>query len=146
MALSGFIELDARIKAVDMDTLKELAVEENSVTIAKLNADQMLEGLTAEAKPIRPKYTPTYLKRKRRMGYSLDGTPDLKYTGAFQGDMDTLVNRGEYNVTSYDEKANMLRNRYGAEIFGLSADNIEKAQISVTNSFISLYSRNILAK
>lgn len=146
MALSGFLELDARIKAVDRETLKELAVEENSANIAKLNAEQMLEGLTAESKPIRPKYSPAYLKRKRRMGYSLDGTPDLKYSGAFQGDMDAIVHNGEYNLTSYDEKTQMLRKRYGEEIFGLSEDNIEKAQVGVTNSYLSLYSRNILNK
>ena len=136
-------ELLERVRAVNLETLKELAVEANSVEIARLNEAQMLQGLTAEGKPIRPKYTPAYLKRKQRKGgYSLDGTPNLHDTGEFHKEMDTLAHSGEYFLTSFDEKVKFLPERY-EKIFGLTAENIEKAKVSVTNTFVSLWRKEI---
>lgn len=133
-------ELLEKIRRVDVETLKELAVEENSVYLAKLNAAQMRRGLNAEGQPIRPKYSEPYFKRKKRMGYSLDGTPDLYLTGEFQRQMDTTTNRGEYHLTSFDEKVKFLPERYD-KIFGLTPDNIEPARAKVTETFVSLYKK-----
>jgi hypothetical protein len=133
-----------KIKSLDLQKLKEEAVIANKDAIVKLNQSQLHFGRTVKDEYIFPSYTSKYLKRKMRMSSYIapTGTPDLYVTGEFYGEMDVVVENGQYEIISFDRKSEWLVPKYN-DIFGLNEENISKAQIQVTNSFLSSISNNL---
>lgn len=53
------------------------------------------------------------------------GRPDLYDTGSFYRDFNLTVTDDEFEVDSNDEKSEMLKDKYGDKIFGLSESDME---------------------
>jgi hypothetical protein len=132
-------EFYIKIKSLDLLRLKEEAVLTNKKVIIKLNQSQLHFGRTIKDEYIFPSYSSAYLKRKMRMSSYIapTGTPDLYVTGEFYSEMDVIVENGQYEIISFDRKSEWLVPKYN-DIFGLDEENINKAQINVTNSFLEL--------
>ena len=128
-----------KLKGLDLNYLKEEAVLQSKEEIIEANREQLREGRSAKGQLIRPSYSMGYRSRKARMAsYRAPfGTPDLFLTGAFQGDMDVVVENGEYDVISWDDKNAILQTMYD-DLFGLTAESIEKVRKIVTERFTRL--------
>jgi hypothetical protein len=137
-------EFYIKIKSLELQELKELAVIENKDDLIKLNQLQLHFGRTDKDQNIEPKYSDLYLKRKMRMpSYIAEiGVPDLYVTGAFYGGMDIIVENGEYFIISWDDKSRFLTERY-VDILGLNDESIQKGQVIVTKTFVNLISEKL---
>ena len=93
-------ELQNKIKAIDMQSLKEQAVKEHSDEIVKLNQSQLRLGRTKDGKYIEPSYSKAYLKRKRKLSSYVapDGIPDLFLHGDFYREMETIIEDNQYEA------------------------------------------------
>ena len=137
-------EFYIKIKSLDLQKLKEDAVIKNKDEIVKLNQLQLRFGRTMKSEYIYPSYTSKYLKRKQKMSSYIapTGTPDLYVSGEFYNEMDVMVENGKYDIVSFDRKSGWLVPWYN-DIFGLSEESIEKAQIPVTNTFLEYISEQL---
>lgn len=133
-----------KLIVINFDKLKEDAVLANKDVIVKLNQSQMHLGRTSLDQNIEPYYSDLYLKRKMKMPSYVapPSVPDLYLTGEFYGEMDVIVDNGQYFITSFDSKNRFLSERY-VDIFGLSKENIEEAKIPVTNTFLELIKKEL---
>lgn len=124
---------------MDIQSLKEQAVKEHADEIVKLNQAQLRVGRTKEGKYISPSYSKAYLKRKQKLSSYVapNGIPDLFLHGNFYREMETIIEDGQYDVISWDEKSKWLHPKYD-DIFGLTKESIEKIKPLVTNKLIEL--------
>jgi hypothetical protein len=116
----------------------ETALMEKEQAFTDINRMQMLAGKKSDDNAILPKYSPAYAKKK---GFT---TPNLKLTGAFQGDMFFQTDGREFFVTSSDEKMEQLTDRYGDMIFGIPKSRLKVAQELALGSLARLYNRFVL--
>lgn len=128
-----------KLRGVDLNFLKEEAVLQSKEEIINANREQLREGRSATGQMIRPTYSPAYLRRKSRMSSyrAPNGVPDLFLHGNFQGEMDVVVESGEFDIVSWDEKNAFLHTMYD-DLFGLTAESIEKVRRVVTERFSRL--------
>ena len=128
------------LEALDIQALIEDAVWENKDYIIELNQSQLHQGLTSKGSAIHPLYrSRTYAEYKASLSTydAPNWTPDLFLTGAFYKSFGLEIGNGEYDIYSNDGKADDLSRKY-SDIFGLTAENLEKVKIKVTNSFVVL--------
>jgi len=132
-------ELYNKIMSVDIQALKEEAIQAHGDDIVRLNQSQLHVGRTSKGMYISPSYSKGYLKRKQKLNSYVapSGVPDLYLHGGFYSEMETIVESGEYDIISWDEKSKWLLPRYD-DIFGLTKENIEVAKVLCTNTFIKL--------
>lgn len=125
-----------KMRNVDITRLKEEAVEACKDLIIRANQDQLREGQNAKGQLIRPAYSVPYMKKKRRMSsyHAPIGTPDLFLNGDFQGAMDVIVENGQYDIVSWDEKNVFLQLMYD-DIFGLNDESRATVRPFVTRKF-----------
>lgn len=142
----GLRDFYNKVKSLDIERMKEQAVEENKELIVKLNQSQLKLGRTSKDRNIEPRYSPAYLKRKQKLSSYIapDGIPDLYLHGDFYGGMDVTVESGKYDIISWDDKSQFLHARYD-DIFGLSDESIEKAKVIVTKRFCELVKDNLIS-
>jgi hypothetical protein len=128
-----------KLRGVDLNYLKEEAVLQSKEEILAANREQLREGRSATGQLICPSYSPQYLRRKRRMSSyrAPGGTPDLFLRGDFQGEMDVIVESGGFDIVSWNEKNAFLQTMYD-DLFGLTAESIEKVMRVVTKRFSGL--------
>ena len=126
---------------LQLEKLKEKAVESNKDFIVALNQAQLHDGVTFKGDLIQPSYTLPYLKKKLKLSsyQAPAGTPDLYLNGDFYAgmDIDVIDRNGEYNIIDWDELAGFKTNRY-TDLLGLSVDSVRMAQIPCTNTLIEL--------
>lgn len=96
-------------------------VRETSKDIAEINAFQMYQGKDSNDKPIEPFYKPLTISIKRMKGQPVDRVT-LRDSGSFQDKMKVEVEGTRFTITSDDDKTAKLVKKYGADIFGLSAE------------------------
>jgi len=132
-------ELHKKMKSLDLEQLKEDAVLQSKDDIIRINQEQLRAGRSARDMIIRPSYTKQYLKLKQRMGsyHAPSGVPDLFLTGAFQGDMDVVVENGEYDIISWDDKNAYLQTMYD-DLFGLTEKGRQEIMPIVTAKLMQL--------
>ena len=132
-------EYYTKLKSIDLQRLKEEAVEACKKEIIEANQSQLREGKNANGQVMRPPYSEAYRKRKSRMSsYRAPyGIPDLYLTGEFQEAFDVIVDNGQYDIISWDEKTAFLQLMYD-NIFGLSPENIDKIRLIVTSKLREL--------
>lgn len=117
-------EVAQRFKTLNIYDILDDVIKEEREFILNLNREQMLSGNDVNG-PLTNQY-----------GYH-NPTWDLYETGAFQSAM-YIQDLGEYfEIDSKDEKTDMLVERLGEDIFGLSKSNTE---------LLVEYLRPILAK
>lgn len=137
-------ELNKKIKAVNIELLKEAAVEKNKELIAQANRDQMRAGQDSTGKAITPEYaSDKYSAFKKSIGsLAPTGTPDLLISGAFHSGLETVVESGQYHIASTDDKSPFLLKRYPT-VIGLSKESIEHIRPITTRTFIELWKKQV---
>lgn len=104
------------------------AAEDSRTVIEDMNAEQLLQGHRADGSEITPKYrNPLYAAAKQhRNSKPKPGTPDLKNTGAFHQGITARIDGAGITLEGTEQKTEMLQGKYGDDIIGLSAENIEE--------------------
>lgn len=128
----NIFELQRRAKAIDIEVLKEIAIEMNSDMVVELQKDQLMVSETSKGQPIEPKYSEEYAIKK---GYE---SPDLFVTGEWQSEIKALVESGEVDIVSFDEKSKWLVPRY-ENLLGLNPDSKDRFRPVVTDTLVNLY-------
>lgn len=128
----NIFELQRKARAVDIEVLKEVAIEINSDMIAKLQKEQLNNSKTSKGQPILPKYSNKYAEKK---GFD---SPDLFLTGEWQSQIEALIETGEVDIVSFDEKSAWLVPRY-ENLLGLNPDSKDEFRPVVTSTLINLY-------
>lgn len=89
----------------------------------KNQKDQLFAGFNSRGQRLIPYAWPWYAQKKAQMnpapGY---GNPDLKLTGAFYNSIRADIDDEGFQVYATDEKAQMLEEKYGNEIYTLGED------------------------
>ena len=133
-------ELHSKLKALDLQYLKEEAVFQNRDKLSDLNKEQLHQGLTNKGTPITPLYRKKWYAEFKASLSSYEApnyVPDLYLNGDFYNGIDVEVSENDYNIFSRDEKSDDLTIKY-KDIFGLSEKNIEIARQFVTKTFVTL--------
>lgn len=104
-----------RIEAVDTDKIAEEAMQESAEKLADLNAEQINTGLKADGSTM-----PDYSFRSVFQYGKQPGPIKLRDKGDWQAGLYVKVEGSAVVFGSTDPKDDMLRQRYGDEIEGLS--------------------------
>lgn len=106
-----------------LQLLKEIVVKDLEL-IAIANREQLLEGKTAENKPIQPEYASTiYAAQKQNNPKRSFLTPNLKDTGKFHESVYAKIEGNIVKIGATDGKTKELQIKYGNEILGLTDEN-----------------------
>ena len=138
-------EFHNRLKALDIQYLKEEAVFRNRDELVRLNQSQLHLGETKTGDNISPSYRDRDYAEYKTMLSSYEApnfVPDLFVTGEFYKGMDVEVSNNEYDIYSRDEKNDDLTLKY-KDIFGLQDKNKEIAMQIVTKTFVNLISEKL---
>ena len=111
---------------IELDELFVEVVSETEKVILDLNKKQLFEnGDDSEGRGLTPYRSLVYADEKNKMnrlpGF---GSPDLFYTGAFYSRFYLDIDMSGFAPYSGDEKTAMLVEKYGAEIFGVTKENL----------------------
>lgn len=102
----------------------EVALRDTAEDVVRIQQEQLFEGTKADDDVIFNKktgseyYSPSYAKYKGK-----DSPIDLKDRGAFYDGIKATSESEGLLIDSTDEKAEMLKETYGEEIFGLGTDS-----------------------
>jgi RecB family endonuclease NucS len=129
-------ELHRRIKGLDIEVLKEIAVEMNTDLIVKLQNIQLEQSKTSKGTPILPKYSEAYAIKK---GFD---DPDLFLTGKWRSEIEMIIESGEFDIVSFDEKSQWLVTRY-ENLLGLNQNSKDTARPFITGTFARLYKNEL---
>jgi hypothetical protein len=135
-----FKEFRSKLKIVNIEALKLLAVDQNKKHLVQLNRDQLRAGLRIDGAEIIPKYSHLYgfFKQRQATFKAPPFVPDLFDTGRFQGAMFLKLTPKDFFITSKDSKTVDLTGRYKG-IFGLTTASELQARTLVQRSFNKLF-------
>ena len=116
-------KLDEVDRGLEQEAYRILANVQDQIT--QLNKDQLQKGQNKKGQKLSPKYSRVRYARAKAKVNPLPGfgTPDLKLTGRFYSDFFITAKNKEFTVFSSDEKADVLKSKYGEDIFGLTVEN-----------------------
>lgn len=120
------------------------SVKDNEGQIIELNTDEQLflQGIDSEGQAITPGYTPFTVSIKRGKGQPTDHVT-LRDTGDFHRSFKISYGTDAFAIYADDPKAQKLENKYGAEIFGLTDENVDET-IEITKEDIFEKSQKII--
>jgi hypothetical protein len=132
-------DLYLNAKAIDLADIFSDVIAKNEQHLINLNHNQLQFGLDSEGNYLREYQSPAYALEKQSMNPKAGlGNPDLYYTGAFYRGWSLLITNSEFLFDSGDSKTSDLIEKYGDNIFGLSAKNIESFTVDIfTNDFFT---------
>ena len=93
--------------------------------IIKMNLEQIWSGRDSDGNQIRPDYAESTKRIKDRRGDPYDRVT-LKHEGDFYASWKVIYGNKEFIFGADDYKAQYLIRKYGAEIYGLTPDNVSK--------------------
>jgi hypothetical protein len=111
-----------RFEGLDTRQIIQESFEESADAYADINASQMFGGRNKEGDPIKPTYARLTVEIKQSKGQPTDRVT-LRDTGDFYKGIYVKLEGTQIVVDSTDEKSLDLQDKYGPEIFGLTADN-----------------------
>lgn len=114
-------QLIQRFEALQVQSVIAESFEETAESYADLNAGQMYSGRNSEGDPITPTYTRLTVAYKKRKGQPADRVT-LRDTGDFYKGIYAKLEGTSITVGSTDDKAKLLEEKYGEEIFGLDLE------------------------
>lgn len=127
MKFQAVRSLKTRISNLDINRATELALKARREDISNLNRDQLRIGMRADGS-----FLPPYSSNSVTKFGKKPGTIKLFDTGAFYDGIKPEFKKREFNITDSDQKTDMLQDRYGDAILGLSDHSIgELAQDSL---------------
>lgn len=117
------------LKAVENLNVREIALDsmgQTSQQFLKHQKDQLYAGFDSKGKRLHRYASSIYAEMKQRMnstpGY---GNPDLKLTGDFYRSFRADLDNEGLRISAWDEKAPMLEDKYGNDIYTLGEDAIK---------------------
>lgn len=117
MATDVFKRLAERIRKVDVAKIIDHSIASNEHEISDLNREQLNKGLRADGKD---------LGEYKNIGYKGRLRPvDLRDTGAFQEKIFAVPFQDKLELIGRDDKTEMLQDKYGDDIIGLSEEALE---------------------
>lgn len=127
----GFDVLDDLAKRVKSGTNKgsldgyvAKALRANKETVAEYNREQLERGIDSEVRDLGIYKDFNYKNRWRPV--------DLKLTGDFHRSIKPKFGSSAFEMTSNDPKADMLQDKYGDTILGLSLEDIHELGEDIT--------------
>lgn len=119
------------------DLVQETLTEQADVIITINQARLFNESEDTDGEPLEFYKSISYSIAKNEINPNPGfGRPDLYDTGSFYRDFNLTVTKDEFEVDSSDEKSNMLKNKYGDKIFGLSDSDLEMFSADFFNSIL----------
>jgi hypothetical protein len=147
MAFSDLRKMRERLEAVPqlIETLIGDAIAEYHEEIADLNVEQLEQGETADATPIRPAYrNPNYARlknaRNAKPGF---GTPDLIDKKDFANSIRVDAYATYFETRATDRKAADLIKKYG-RVIGINTMNQQRIQNEILKPYLSKKLRLVL--
>lgn len=125
---TGFESIKYVRDNIEGEAYRILAEIQNIVIELNTN-EQLFKGIDSKGQKLKPKYSRVRYARAKNTVNPLPGygTPDLKLTGDFYRDFYLKAEpERKFSLFSSDEKAPKLQEKYGEDIFGLTADNEHK--------------------
>lgn len=129
-------ELQRKIKSIDFEILKEIALEMNEDLIIMLQNIQLDQSKTSKGTQILPKYSEQYAEKK---GFD---DPDLKLKGDWRAELDLIVESGLYDIVSFDEKSKWLIPRY-ENLLGLNQNSKDELRPVLLGTYANLYKNEL---
>lgn len=117
-----FTELARRIEAVNFNEVMKDVLETHQEEVKDLNREQMLQGRNKDGSFINPPYRPATVAIKAAKGQE-NRFVTLRDTNSFQSKMTLILKGSTFDMSSTDEKTDMLIGKYGNLIFGLTDQN-----------------------
>lgn len=134
--MSTIDEMIRAFEQLDYEALGAQVIQDNAAQIEEVNRKQMLRGERADGSKITPKYrNEKYSRAKNAKNPQAGlGTPDLKFTGNFQRQIDVNVfGKSQVDFFSKDSKSEDLVAKYGEAIFGIQDTELPRLQSEVLN-------------
>lgn len=123
--------IQAKIKALeklktDLPKIVLGKVRNYEEEILDLNTeDQLMEGIDSEGKQIEPGYSPLTISIKRAKRQPTNRVT-LKDTGAFHRSFEIEYFQDSFAIVADDPKTAKLERKYGADITGLTDENVQE--------------------
>ena len=121
MKFNAIHNLRTRICHIDLNEATEAALKARGNDISELNRDQLREGKTANGLTL-PPYSANSVSKFGKQ----PGPIKLLDTGAFYEGIKPEFAKTDFTMNGKDQKTDMLQDRYGDDIVGLSKDSIEE--------------------
>lgn len=125
---------------IERDLLDILAKHEEY--ILDLNREQMMRGIKSDGESIGEYKSESYEIMKEL--FNPRKVVDLRLTGSFHNEMYLVLEEMPGSIWSKDEKTEMLVNRYGREIFGLTDENKERIKRRIEKDVEDYYRKLFL--
>ena len=134
-------------KLQDFDRNAERIIIEQSKkferNILAWNKEQLEDGKTSLGKEITPSYTPFTISLKRQKGQISDRVT-LKDTGSFQDSFFVIFGDDFFDVYATDSKRNKIQKKYGADLYGLQKENVDKLSLELKPVMQDEFKKRIL--
>lgn len=114
------LDLLKKLEAFDVENVVERIFESTEEELVEAQRQQMLHGENRDGEKIGVYRSPTYADAKEKHNPLAGGYVDLRVTEAFYRGIYASVVGEELLISSFDEKADDLEDKYGEEIFGLN--------------------------
>lgn len=135
-------DVEEFIRETDETILRIVKLNEQQV-IDLNQDDQLYQGIDANGNDITPRYAPSTVAYKRRRSDPYDRVTLLD-RGDFYDGWTIEYRTDEFFISSKDRKIGFLVQRYGADIFGLTDDSIEKLIGIIEEQFQLAFKNKIL--
>lgn len=110
--------------ALPVSQLLKQVVQDFDQEITELNKSQLRSGKRKDNTSLGT-YRPFTIEERLKRGLQVSFV-DLRFTGAFQDNMKLVIKGNTFDFTSTDKKTDMLADKYGDLIFGLTQENKER--------------------
>jgi hypothetical protein len=117
-------------------------VLDNETEILDANTSQLEIGKNALGNLLDSYVLDSYARFKQGAPFNSKapfGIPDLKFEGDFYEGFVLYIRKDHFVITSTDEKAFDLEQKYGEEIFGLTEESWEALKPMLIESYIKLF-------
>ena len=118
-------------------TVIELSALEKA-RIIDWNIEQLEKGMEATGQFSTPGYRPLTIRIKEEKGQP-SNIVTLKDEGDFHDSFIFIQNPTSFAITATDEKAERLENKYGKDIYGLSAEHLQELINLIKPELIALF-------
>lgn len=127
LSLRNLIYRLRKYKDILDDELRDEIIRNKEVILKMITEEQLynlgIEGRGVEIWSYQP-YTASTIRHKHKKGQPYDRVT-LKDTGKFYSSLDIQFDDSGFYITSSDEKANALLEKYGKTIFRLTNENLK---------------------
>lgn len=124
--MATVLDVIDNLEALDIHRESKIAVGKTTEAMIALNKEQLEAGYGADGKRIGRYRSQVYAQMKNAMNPLPGlGNVDLILTGAFSDSFQVDVNGDEIERIATDSKTDVLIDKYGDDVFGLTDNNQE---------------------